>query len=60
MIREADEEASLPDEVVRHGAKLTGTDCLCIVTDERSGMADLIVPRSPVDIRISSYRMTTV
>ncbi len=44
MIREADEEASLPENVVRTRANLQGTIAYVYVTDERSGMGDLIYP----------------
>ncbi|KAH8879454.1 hypothetical protein GQ53DRAFT_672043 [Thozetella sp. PMI_491] len=44
IIREADEEASLPEAVVRGGAQLTGTIAYVYLTDERSGMGNLIYP----------------
>jgi 8-oxo-dGTP pyrophosphatase MutT (NUDIX family) len=37
IIREADEEASLPEDVMRKDAKLTGTVTYIYITDERSG-----------------------
>ncbi|KAK1766780.1 NUDIX hydrolase domain-like protein [Phialemonium atrogriseum] len=45
MIREADEEASLPEDVVRNHAKHVGTVTYIYITDERSGGEDgLIYP----------------
>ncbi|KAB5576519.1 NUDIX hydrolase domain-like protein [Coniochaeta sp. 2T2.1] len=45
IIREADEEASLPEEVVRHQAKFVGLVTYIYITDERSGGEDgLIYP----------------
>ena len=44
IVREADEEASLPEDVVRKDARLIGTISYIYVTDERSGMQDLIYP----------------
>jgi 8-oxo-dGTP pyrophosphatase MutT (NUDIX family) len=44
MVREANEEASFTEEVMRERAKDVGTISYIYVTDERSGMADLLYP----------------
>jgi 8-oxo-dGTP pyrophosphatase MutT (NUDIX family) len=44
MIREANEEASFTDEVMRSRAKGVGTISYINITDEQAGMPDLIYP----------------
>jgi len=75
IIREADEEASLPEALVRDHARNTGTVSYVFITDERSGEAgyvypevqwiyDLLLPAgvvpAPKDGEVESFRLRTV
>lgn len=75
LVREADEEASLPEAVVRSGAKAAGTVSHLYITDERSGEAgyvypevewiyDLLLPAdvtpAPQDGEVESFSLCTV
>ncbi|KAL5889973.1 hypothetical protein ACKVWC_005192 [Pyricularia oryzae] len=44
IVREADEEASLPESVVRQGAQSVGTITYIYITDDRTGEAGYVYP----------------
>ncbi len=76
MIRESDEEASLPEEIVRAHCKLTGAITYIYITDERAGgepgyiypecqwIYDLQLPAdvipTPKDGEVESFSLRTV